>query len=173
MPARIKDSDPGFAKLAEALGEMGSITIGVQGKQAEQPHPEKPSVTVGQVAAWHEMGVVPGAPARHWLSGWLDKNKQRMVADARRQLQNVLQGHATRNQALIKMGYEWTDSVRRQFVEGKIKPANAATTIKKKGDNRPMLDTAAVANAVTYRVFLPNKKSVKDRDQRRVLFGKK
>jgi hypothetical protein len=160
----IKDVDKGFKRLAAELGEMGTVTLGVQGDEAEAKHPNS-DLTVGHLAAVHHLGV--GVPQRPWLTDWMDANAERMMQQTRDALQDVMQGKLSRNQALIKLGYEWTKQLRDRIWNGEIKPPLAASTIARKGgETRPLLDSATLVNAITYKVFLPMFKSIRDTAQR-------
>ncbi len=90
VTTKVTDRDAGFRKMVGQLGEMGNVTIGVQGKEALEPHPSG-DLTVGEVAAIHELGL--GVPRRSWLISWFDKFEKRNLAQAAAQLQLVLQGH--------------------------------------------------------------------------------
>lgn len=163
---KITDSDPGFRRLAGELGEMGSVVIGVQGEEAAQAHPGG-SLTVGQLAAAHELGLVPGAPPRSWLRAFMDANVDRLKAETASELRLVLSGGKTRKQALQDLGYKWTAEIRDRIWRGEVQPALKASTVqRKRGEWRPLLDTGTLMNSITYRVFVPNLKSIKDTAQR-------
>lgn len=169
----IKDVDKGFKRLAAELGEMGSVTLGVQGKEAEEMHP-KAGISVGQLAATHELGLAPGVPQRSWLRSWIDANESRMAAETRAKLQDVLAGRTTRKKALADLGYKWTAELRDNIWQGRITPALSALRIQRKGgETRPLLDTYTLMNAISYRVFLKQFKSIRDTVQRAAARGKR
>lgn len=158
------DRDRGFAKLVQTLGEMGAITIGVQGEESITKHPNS-ELTVGEIAAIHELGL--GVPRRSWLRDWIDKNQDRLMRETNAALQEVIKGRISRNQALIKLGFAWTREVRNQIWDGKITPPLAPSTIAAKGgERRPLLDSGTLANSITYKVFLNQIKSIYDKTQR-------
>lgn len=162
---KITDTDPGFKKLAGELGEMGAIVIGVQGTEATAAHPS--GMAIGQLAAAHELGLVPGAPPRSWLRVFMDANADRLKSEAAAELRLVLSGTKTRRQALQDLGYRWTAQVRDRIWRGEVTPRLAAETIqRKRGEWRPLLDTGTLMNSITYRVFVPNLKSIRDTVQR-------
>lgn len=167
----ITDKDRGFKKLAASLGDMGTVTLGVQGKEAAKIH-DTAGIPVGQLAAAHELGLVPGAPSRSWLRVWMDANRERMIRDTGALFSEVMAGRLTRNQALIKLGYKWTEGIQKQFDEGTIVPALKESTIAAKGgETRPLVDTFELRNSISYRIWLPQRKSIKDRAQRNMVFG--
>ena len=173
----VTDKDKGFKKLAASLGEMGSITLGVQGKKAEARHPnprgyskgskdsKEIEISVGELAALHELGL-GGQRKRSWCVAWMDENQSRMVQEASHQLAQVLKGTLSRNQALIKLGYEWTESMRKRMDDGKVQPPISKETADRKGHDIPLIDTNTLRNSITYKVWLPQLKSIRDKAQR-------
>lgn len=169
MAVKIKEKDKGFAKLVASLGEMGHVTIGVQGKEADEKY-EDSDVTVGYVAKIHELGL--GVPKRSWLLSHLDANEGRMKREAGALMRAVLARRKTRNQALIEMGFKWTKEIRDQVAEGRVDgPPLAQSTRDKKGHGIKLVETYRFHNAITYKVFLPRFKSIKSRLQRAAARG--
>lgn len=168
----LKDVDKGYRKLATLLGEMGSITLGVQGEEALKPHPSAEDLTVGEIAAIHELGL--GVPQRSWLGLWLEEHEDQMMRETRDALQRVLRGELSRNKALQELGLKWAQALRDNIWEGNIRPPLTAERIqRKKGETRPLLDTYSLMNAITYKVFLPAFKSIRDAAQRAAARGKR
>lgn len=163
----ISDRDHGFKKLAASLGEMGQITIGVQGKEADARHdPEDPeSPTVGELAAMHELGL-GGMRSRSFVRAWMDDNAERMVRETATQFKAVLARTTTRNAALIKLGYAWTADMQKRMDDGRVTPPISAATAAKKGHTKPLIETYKLRNSVTYKVWLPQVKSIRDPSQR-------
>lgn len=164
MPrVRVRDKDNGFKKLVAELGEMGSVTIGVQGKEATERHPSS-DLSVGELAAVHELGL--GVPRRSWLVDWIDAHADEMRTQTKAALVEVLARRTTRNKALTALGYNWTKQVRDRVAAGQVPPPLAASTVARKGHSTPLIDTNTLHNAITYRLFLPHKKSIRDPEQR-------
>ncbi len=156
---------------------MGAITVGVQGEDAAKIHtadlgviaPGAGRITVGDLAKVHELGL--GVPRRSWLVDWMDENKSTMSRETRTAMKAVLSGKRTRKDALAKLGYDWTKAVRDRMAAGGVKPPISAETAERKGHNTPLVETFDLHNHVTYRVFLPKKKSIKNAKQRRAVGG--
>jgi hypothetical protein len=155
----VKDIDKGFKKLAGELGGAGTITLGVQGEEAEKQH-QNSELTIGQVAAIHELGL--GVPERSWLRTWMDENEQRCRADMGAALQEVIRGRKSRKQALNDVGYKWVAAMRENIRSGRIRPSLAASTVAAKGHNIPLLDSGDVMNSITYRLYLNQIKGIRD-----------
>jgi len=165
----ITDRDRGFKKLAASLGEMGQVTIGVQGKEAEvlhDPDPDaKDNITIGHLAALHELGL-GGQKSRSWCRAWMDANEARMVRETAAQFRAVLARTQTRNAALIKLGYEWTADMQKRMDDGHVKPPISSETAARKGHTKPLIDTYTLRDSITYKVWLPQTKSIRSKTQR-------
>lgn len=172
MPGKviISDTDPGFRRLIGELGEMGSVTLGVQGKDAEEMYDN--GLTVGQNAAMHELGL-GGMKERSWLRAWMDENAPRLYAETKSELVQVLAGNKTRKAALQELGYKWTKEVRARVEAGHVTPPLAQDTIDRKGHAIPLIETTKLVAAITYAVFLPQLKSIRDTAQRVAARGRK
>lgn len=174
MPVRVKvskrEKDNGFNELVGSLGEMANITLGIHKEQGEQKHPNS-KLTVAQLGAAHELGLVSGAPARPWLRAWLDANRDRLKRETFEAFKQVMARKVSRKKAAIDLGYRWTAEIRDWIAKGHVTPPLAQATIDRKGHAIPLLDSLTLVNSIEYRVRLPQKKSVKDPEQRKLLFG--
>lgn len=167
---QISDTDPGFRRMIGELGEMGSVVIGVQGAEAAKTYDN--GLTVGQNAAMHELGT-GGMVERSWLRAWMDQNAPRLYAETKTAMQQVLAGQKSRKQALQDLGYEWTKQVRARIEAGQVTPPLAASTIARKGHSIPLWDSGKLAAAISYTIFLPLLKSIRDTAQRTAARGKR
>jgi len=170
VPAKIKDTDHGFKKLMGELGELGTITIGVQGQEALSMHPEA-NMTVGELAQRHELGL--GVPQRSFIRAWFDKHEARLRKETAAELEAVLKGTSTRKKSLAALGYKWTEEIREHIDRNEVDgPPLAPATVAKKGHDTKLLGfTYTLRNAVTYKLFLPQKKSIRDVEQRKAARG--
>ena len=162
MPIKIKGSvkekGPGFKKLYDQLGGIGTITLGVQGKEAKEKHSNS-ELTVGQIAAIHELGL--GVPKRSWLVAWLDKNQTKMLAAARRAMVQVASGKKSRKKALQELGQDWVEQLQENIdFRGVDGPPLSETQKKRKGHGIPLLETGDLRDAITYKLYLPRFKNV-------------
>ncbi len=154
----ITEKGPGFSKLiAELAG--AAITIGVQGEEAKMAH-KNSDRTIGEVAAIHELGL--GVKERSWLRAWFDANQQRIQQQTRDALVKVAARQVSRKKVMEQLGYDWVEEIRDNIVSGKIRPALAQATIDRKGHDIPLLESADMVNAITFRLFLAQIKSVGD-----------
>ncbi len=174
MPVRVKvtvqDRDRGFQKLAGELGGMGTVTLGVHGDDAAKPHPNS-EWSIGELAYRHEVGL--GVKERSWLRVWMDANEARMLAETKAAYLDVMAGRTTRKKAMAALGYKWVAELRQNIADGKVYPPLAPSTIARKGHSIPLLESATLANHITYKLFLKQIKSVQSKAERAVLRGQK
>jgi hypothetical protein len=172
---KIVDTDHGFKRLLGALGEMGAVTIGVQGDDVNKIHdadnPRKNKRTIGYLAAKHELGL--GITKRSFIVDWIDENAAMVQKDAARELRFVLKGKKTRSVALATNGFKWCKSVRDRMASGGVHPPISADTAARKGHDTPLIETYDLHNHVTFKVFLPRASSIKNKRQRAIVQGKK
>lgn len=157
--ARVTDKAVGVKRLAEELGGLGRLELGVFGEKAMEPHPSS-ELLVGQVAAVWELGLVPGQPTRSFLRAWVDANEARMREEAKLALQAVIRGFTSRKKAFETLGMRWSEQIKANIRTGGVTPPISATTARLKGHNIPLYDTHAIHNAVTYKVTLKQWKGV-------------
>lgn len=150
MSGTVTDKDQGYAKMLKALGPMGGLRLGVQGKEASLVHKDAKgkAATVGKIAEIHELGL--GVPVRSWLRGWVDENKDTIIADSKAALQLVIMGKFTRKQALDLLGVKWVAAIQKRISDGGWAEPLSALTIKRKGSSKPLIDTGLFRSAITH-----------------------
>jgi hypothetical protein len=149
---------------------MGTIVVGVQGNEAQAQHPTA-KMTIGELARKHELGI--GVPQRSFLAAWFDSNKTRLQAELKDDMQAVLKGKQSRKKVLAARGYKWTEEVRKNIdADGVVGPSLAPSTIQRKGHHVKLLGlTYTLRNSITYKLFLPQKKSIRNTAQRAAARG--
>lgn len=153
---KVQDTGPGFQQLLADLAGC-EITVGVHGEEGAKKHPDA-DMTVGEVMAMHELGL-GGQKERSWLRKFLDANESRYADRARVAMQRILAG-SSRKKESEKIGYDITDEMRDNIVQGKIEPPLSPTTVAAKGHSTPLLASAAGVNAITFRLKLRQVKSI-------------
>lgn len=170
IKATITEKGPGFQQLLTDMAG-GEITVGVHGEEGAKMHPDA-DMTVAEVMAMHELGLGKQRE-RSWLRKFLDGNQERYERMAADTMASIMAGRVTRKQGLERLGYLVTDEMRENIVTGKIEPALAPSTVAKKGHGIPLLASAAGVNAITFKLFLKNIKSIGDAKVRAALRGRK
>ena len=155
----VTDVDRGFSRRASNLAGLTEIDIGVFGAKAAAPHAES-GLTVGEVATMLELGL-GGQVQRSFVRAWMDANEDEMRKEASAAIRLVAGGYS-RKKAATELGTKWADGIREFILAGHVTPPNAAATIERKGHDIPALGlTGAVAEAVDFRLKLPQLNTLK------------
>jgi hypothetical protein len=148
--ASVVFRDKGAKDLLSRLSQFATpatVKVGILGEKAAQTKSE--NVSVGQVAEWAEFGL--GQPERSWLRGWYDVQGQDIQKALRGAFQSVLTGRATRIQVLTALGERFKGQIQ-QRIAGGIQPANAPSTVAKKGSSVPLIDTGQLRASVSWKI---------------------
>lgn len=133
----------------------GSITVGIHaaqggaGKKAGKGA-KGSAMSVLAVAIANEYGT-DTIPARSFVRGYVDENESKIQAQVKSTLSRIVQGKLNRRVGLERLGQAWSGGMKARIAAG-IAPANAASTIRRKGSSKPLIDTGQLRSSITYRV---------------------
>lgn len=147
----IQDRDRGARALARVYGQLRAgdrvAEVGVIGARAADSEGE--GVTVADVATWAEYGL--GQPERSWLRAWIDNHRPEVNARIKAEVTAVHRGTITRDQALARLGV-WLAGQLQQNIANGIQPANAQSTIDRKGSSTPLVDKGQFRQSISSRI---------------------
>ena len=146
----VQDDARGWSKLAKELATLdrAHVVVGIMGPQAEAQHGNS-GVTVAEVASYHEFGR--GVPERSFLRDTIDMRRQQIDALLLRLTAGVAMGRVSAGQALELIGESTVGMIIERIVDH-IPPPNAPSTIKRKGSSTPLIDSAQMKGAISYKV---------------------
>ena len=127
--------------LKELTGKQ--VRIGFQRGEAT----EEDGTDICDVAAWNELGTA-NMPSRPFLRKSVDENEQKINNFLKSQKRSLL-GGASADQILKEIGIFQKDLIQEKITEGSYEP-NAASTVAKKGSNKPLIDTGRMRQSVNY-----------------------
>lgn len=130
-----------LSKMAEGL-EGGSLKVGVL-EGATYPD----GMPVAQVGFWNEYGTI-NAPSRPFFRTAIDNKTGEWVSTFGKALKAY---EMDSGKALNALGMKMAEDVS-QSVVGWQTPANAPYTIKKKGFNKPLIETGHLSRSIDYEV---------------------
>lgn len=104
---------------------------------------------VAQVARWNEFGI--GVPARPFMRPAVFERKQEFNALLRSEYKKALKDNKNTMNVLKKIGEMAVSAIQTQIWSGHYIP-NSPATIKRKGRNKPLVDTELMLNSVSYQV---------------------
>ena len=105
-------------------------------------------VSLLDVAMWNELGTA-NSPSRPFLRNSVDDNASKISAFCRAQLKRIAQGSADAQDILKKIGVMQKGLVQEKIANGSFE-ANAPSTVKKKGSDKPLIDTGRMRQSVSY-----------------------
>jgi hypothetical protein len=152
-----------------------TITVGVHGDDGADTHTGggsfaedgavegSGSLTVAQVAAFHEFGVPPfqlpsgavhpGIPQRSFIRGWFDESQPFIAETLRSQMKLVVAGKLTTEKAMARIALAFEGSVKQRIARG-IPPPLSPVTIAMKGSSKALIDKGQLRAAVRGRAKL-------------------
>lgn len=141
--------DNGAKALVANIGKAhkASVDVGVLGEKAAAKE-DKGTLTVGEVASFHEFGL--GVPERSFIRGWVDENEKVVQNLSGRAVAAVAKGMPV-DQALTIIGSKIASLMQERISRG-IEPANAPSTIARKGSSKPLVNTGQLRSSITPRV---------------------
>lgn len=150
MTVRVKDNGANArVRAAKSLKEGPHVRVGVIGADGSKGYADGGDVTVLDVATWAEFGI--GQPRRSWLRDWIELNKDEVRERLKIETRAVMAGKRTRDQALARIGVWIVGQIQKRIADG-IAPANAPSTIEKKGSDTPLIDTGQFRSSITSKV---------------------
>lgn len=133
-------------QLRDELAKRNGVLVGVP-KAAGS---DEDGTKIAVIAAVQEFGSADGRiPERSFLRVPLSAEQKRFTETIRRMVPEVVHGTATTRQMLDMVGDQAVGVVQQAISEG-IAPANAPSTVKRKGSSTPLVDTGALRQAITY-----------------------
>lgn len=138
-----------FMKTLQELAEL-EVRIGYQREQgagADTDDDDRPRADLVDIAMWNELGTA-NSPSRPFMRDSVDKHIPAINHMLMAQKDDLLHG-ATARKILNTAGLFQQDLIQTEIEQGDF-VANADATIRKKGSNKPLIDTGTMKNSVHY-----------------------
>lgn len=130
-----------FAQIEEL--KRNQVFVGFQAGQVA----DDKGVDMAQIAMFNELGTST-APARPFLRDSVDENEDVIRDQCGKELKKLTTG-ATAESVLKRVGALGVRLVQEKIESGSFEP-NAPSTIKKKGSDKPLIDTGRMRQSVKY-----------------------
>lgn len=130
-----------FAQIEEL--KRNQVFVGFQAGQVA----DEKGVDMAQIAMFNELGTST-APARPFLRDSVDENEDVIRDQCGKELKKLTTG-ATAETVLKRVGALGVRLVQEKIESGSFEP-NAPSTIKKKGSDKPLIDTGRMRQSVKY-----------------------
>jgi hypothetical protein len=150
----LRDSDRGYRDFVKRILGLQKPRVAVGVFEAAGSESAGDGVTVLDVAIWNEFGTDDGhVPARSFLRAWFDENQTEIRSVLLKRLQAVALGKLTKQQALEQFGL-WAQAKIQARISKGIPPANAPSTVEKKGSSKPLIDKGQLRSSITFAIDL-------------------
>ncbi len=152
MGAKVKDIDKGYTRLVKAVFGLKKPKISVGVFSSETEHDS--TLSVLDVAIINEFGL--GVPERSFLRAWFDQNEDRSREMVRVMMASVLQGKRTKEQALQILATKFVSEIQQRIANkgNGDYPANAPSTVAKKGSSTPLIDVGQLRSSISWKIDL-------------------
>ena len=153
---KVRDYDHGYRAVLKAVYGLAknrpSVVVGILAANAGR---EQDGVTVLDKAIWNEFGTMrngkPHVPARSFIRATFDMHRAEAIKRLTALLRQVVAGKLTEKVALERFGLWFQGLIQKRIAAG-IPPENAASTVKRKGSSKPLIDTGQLRSSVSYAV---------------------
>ncbi len=136
-----------FMKELQELAEL-EVRIGYQRGEATADD-DNPRADLVDIAMWNEFGTV-NIPSRPFMRDSVDKHIPAINHMLMAQKDALLKGASAR-EVLETAGLFQKDLIQTEIEQGDF-VANAGSTIRKKGSDKPLIDTGTMKDSVHYQI---------------------
>lgn len=136
-------------KLYKQINELkeGQVFIGFPEGEATHTGPDGESADMALIAAYNEYGTST-TPARPFLKQTVDSNQDKIKAMCKQTVKDISDGKPTEG-CLKRLGAFGVGLVQETITNGSFAPNNPQT-IKRKGSDKPLIDTGQMRQSVHY-----------------------
>lgn len=137
-----------FMKQLRELAEL-EVRIGYQRVQGNGggTDDDEPRADLVDIAMWNELGTV-NIPSRPFMRDSVDKHKV-AIEHVMMEQEKALQEGASAKEILSTVGLFMKDLIQTEIEQGDF-VANTPETVKRKGSNKPLIDTGTMKNSVNF-----------------------
>lgn len=145
--AKVKDSiTPEGKKFFAAIEKLKNLECRVGFQQGAATSED--GVDYCDIAMFNELGTA-GTPSRPFMRNSVDNNAEKISAFVKAKLQELVKGNKSADAILREIGLFQKDLIQESIKNGNFTP-NAPSTIKKKGSDKPLIDTGRMRQSVDF-----------------------
>lgn len=138
-------------KLKKELEQLKNLQVRIGFQRGKKMYDNETDMC--DVALFNELGTSKGTPkevpSRPFLRQSVDDNSDKINALCKSIMKNVSNGSCTAEEAYKKAGVYIKGLVQEQIKNGEFE-ANKPSTIKKKGSDKPLIDTGQMRQSVNF-----------------------
>ena len=146
----VQDVDRGYKAIIRGLKELDGkeVSAGILKNAGKS----KKGVPVVDYAIYNEFGT-RHIPSRPFVRIASDENRKAWGDMAVSEAGNIVDGHGSASQVLEKLGKRMQQDIRKVIGDkAKLLPPLAKATVRRKGHDKPLIDTGLMKSKVDYRI---------------------
>lgn len=132
-----------FAAL-QSIGDL-QVRIGFQAGEAEHE-----GVDLCDIAMFNELGTIH-IPSRPFMRDTVDNHQDEILDYIVKWSKKCLEGSMETHEMMMNIGMLVKGLMQKEIVRGDFVP-NAETTIKRKGSDKPLIDSGLMRESVSYHI---------------------
>ena len=145
MSVEVKLIDHGFDKIIQQALKLDGKGVKVGIRRGKGSHDGTDRL---DIAVYNHFGTST-IPARPFISDCAEKNAGQIQEAQKRLVYRVYQGSLSADGALAELGAWYVNVQKGHILHGGWTP-NAPATVKRKGSNKPLVDTGQLVNTVDW-----------------------
>lgn len=146
---KITGAGQAFFKQIAELQKL-QVRVGYQRGENVKTNKDGKETDYCDIALWNELGTSNGIPSRPFMRDSVDKNQSQIDKACKDALQTISKG-GTAKDILMSLGNMQKAFVQQTIVSGEF-VENAPSTVKKKGSDRPLIDTGGLRQNVDFTI---------------------
>lgn len=140
---------PEGKRLEQEIAQLKKLRVKVGFQRGEAVEEKDGTVAdLCDIALWNELGTET-APSRPFMRDAIDKHKDEVLSFIEKEFALLVVGQNTAEKMMKSIGVFLVKQVQREIVDGQFEP-NAPSTIKRKGSDKPLIDTGTMRQSVNY-----------------------
>lgn len=146
MAARVIDKlTPEGERFLKAMKQVAGVEVRIGFQTGEADHE---GVDLCEIAAYNELGTMH-IPSRPFLRDSVDNHMDEISSHIAEWCKKIAGGEMKAHELMTNIGMMQKGLIQEEIVKGSFEP-NAPATIRKKGSDKPLIDTGAMRESVNY-----------------------
>lgn len=151
------------ASMQSSQAKESHVKVGILGSAATKSQAE--GISIIELAAIHEFGSpAAGIPERSFIRRTLKERESEIAKITAVLAKKFIRGELTLERALNQLGAQVAAMIKNTVTAGEhIPPPLKPATVRRKGSDRPLVDTGRMIAAVTWKVWMGRERDARGR----------
>lgn len=145
MAKNVIDRDFGLKKIMRELQNAKNVFVTVGVHEGER---NSEGLNIAEYGAYNEFGTSK-IPERSFMRSTFDEKQEKIKSDFDSQFARLIEGKNNLYRSLAYVGERHQQDIQSKIKSG-VDPANAQSTIDRKGSSKTLIDTGALVQSIRY-----------------------